>query len=331
MPACPICSSLWGSAAGKSPPKVAIMTRETPRAGTPLPTGVPKSTSGGMRSIPLVMGLRGACGVSVGEQGTALPCPCGGHGAGAAPQPLSLSRRFLCPARGLTRFLGMELGEGEGDTGASRGREKDGGRVRVSTEVTAGCRSTVPRPIRCPLTSVLTLGPASSPVPPRIPPTAPSRGRCNPCDAALAPGWPGQGTVALTWPGPRWRAGSGRSGPDTGLAWPAGMAQHGRRKRREGWSCSQEVWTWSQLRKREKNKKNLITFFFFFFFLFCPETSGFWHSSTVRSAHTELCMGRGLWGHPGAAPQQGPGTAGCPLPEGSVGAEPEPGYPTGLG
>lgn len=57
VPACPICSSLWGSAAGKSPPKVVVTTREIPRAGTPLPTDVPKSPPGGMRSIPLVMGL----------------------------------------------------------------------------------------------------------------------------------------------------------------------------------------------------------------------------------------------------------------------------------
>lgn len=82
----------------------------------------------------------------------------------------------------------MGLGEGEGDTVQVRGREKDGGRVRVSTGVTAGCRSTAPRPIRCPLTSVLTLGPASSPVPPRIPSDSTQQGTVRPVRGSPGPG-----------------------------------------------------------------------------------------------------------------------------------------------
>lgn len=43
VPAHPICFSLWGSAAGKSLPEVAIMAGDTLRPGAPLPAGVLKS------------------------------------------------------------------------------------------------------------------------------------------------------------------------------------------------------------------------------------------------------------------------------------------------
>lgn len=181
--------------------------------------------------------------------GTALSLSLRGHTAHS---------RYLCPgassaaARDLTRFLrgpaGMGLGGGEGGTGASQGQGQHWGHRRVSQH----CPTPHPlSPRHRPLISVRRTWNLHHPLPL---PTALGTVASDSTQQGTAPR---AGTVALTWPGAavtgRVRAQRPRHG--AGLAWPAGMAQRGRRKRREGWSCSQEVWTWSQLRKRKK--KNL--------------------------------------------------------------------------
>lgn len=207
--------------------------------------------------------MKGAC------QGSSPALSPRGTRCWSPPQPLSLPRHS--PASDA-------FPQGCGGVRARGARVSIRGRGSVG--VTPGCRSTAPRPTRCP--------PATSVPSPRnlhhpwgpSPPTAPSGARCH-------PPMPPPGARVGRWHSPgRGRGGTGgraqRPRRGAGLAWPAGMAQRGRRKRREGWSCSQEVWTWSQLRKREKNKKKIpLIIFFFFFFLLCPETRGFWHSSTA--------------------------------------------------
>lgn len=92
-----------GSAAGKSPSQIAIMATDTLRPGASPPTGVLKSPSGGMRSIPLVMGLKGTWGEGRGP-GHSPALSLRGTRCWVPPQPLSLPRCFLRHSPGSDAF-----------------------------------------------------------------------------------------------------------------------------------------------------------------------------------------------------------------------------------
>lgn len=169
-----------------------------------------------MKSIPLVMGLKGACGVRAGDQGTALPCPCGEHGAGL---PHS---HYLCPgassatARDLTRFLGgpagMGLGEGEGGTGASQRQGKGQGQSQSQhwghRGVSQHCPTLHPLwPSHRPLISVPSPWNSHHPLPPTALGTVPSdstqQGTVQPVQPSPGPRVPRAGDSGTHLPGGR--------------------------------------------------------------------------------------------------------------------------------
>lgn len=142
------------------------------------------------------------------------PCPREGTARWAPPK-----NRYLCPGASSSTAAFPLLGRGESGTGTEAGTA-----LGSPWGVTAlsHAPSAVPSPLsppRCALTS----DPAPSPGSPGLwGPSPLDSARQGTVQALLqagpGPGVPREGTVALTWP--RWPAGSGRGGPDTGLAWP---------------------------------------------------------------------------------------------------------------
>lgn len=175
-------------------------------------------------------------------RGPGCPVPAGDTVRGPPPQPLSLPRRFLC-----RRGVSSADPQGWVRARGARVQVRDRDRVRVSTGVTARCRSTVPHPTHCPLATVpspLTprLGTCIIPRPPTALGTVPSdstqQGTVQPLQPSPGPGVPragdsgthlaggrggrqGQGAAAPTrgWPGrPGWRSAAVGSGGRAGAA-----------------------------------------------------------------------------------------------------------------